>query len=318
MCLDSRHTDGEPISMFQRATPQLACVGGLSAGPAHQSRPRCEGSALPASPTQASPGCIALLAAVWLTVGATSPAVAQGQPSPAPPAQLSALAPDNLAKLRPKAPFDLTGMWQHDGRANTWRFVPETFKLTPEAQVHYDRGVKALKDGGVYRDDIGQCWPAGLPLIMTRVWPIAVIQLPTAIYMISHFMNSVRIIYLDGRPHTDPDIVVRSFNGESIGRWEGDTLVVDTKYFPGHHHWLDQGGASVPASEDLHIVERLRMAGDGRLDIEYTMTDPKNWEGEWKMTKTFRRRDDTDITEVQCLPDLNDRLPATRSKAIVN
>ena len=54
-------------------------------------------------------------------------------------------------------------MWQHDGRANTWRFVPETFKLTPEAQVHYDRGVQALKEGGIYRDDIGQCWPAGLP-----------------------------------------------------------------------------------------------------------------------------------------------------------
>jgi hypothetical protein len=125
-------------------------------------------------------------------------------------------------------------------------------------------------------------------------------------------MNSLRVIYLDGRSHTDPDIVVRSFNGESIGNWEGDTLVVDTKYFPGHHHWLDQGGASVPASEDLHIVERFRMQKDSSLDIEYTMTDPKNWEGEWKMTKTFRRRDDTDITEVQCLPDLNDRLPATK------
>jgi hypothetical protein len=69
------------------------------------------------------------------------------------------------------------------------------------------------------------------------------VQLPTVIYMISHFENSVRIIYLDGRQHTDPDIVVRTFNGESIGRWEGETLVVDTKYFPGHHHWMDQGGA---------------------------------------------------------------------------
>ena len=54
-----------------------------------------------------------------------------------------------------------------------------------------------------------------------------------------------------------------------------------------------------------------------RLDIEYTMTDPKSWEGEWKMTKTFRRRDDADITEVQCLPDLNEHLPATSSKALV-
>ena len=103
-----------------------------------------------------------------------------------------------------------------------------------------------------------------MPLIMTRVWPIAMVQLPTVIYMISHFENSVRIIYLDGRPHTDPDIVVRTFNGESIGRWEGDTLVVDTKYFPGHHHWMDQGGASVPVSEDAHIIERFKMRPDGR------------------------------------------------------
>ena len=254
------------------------------------------------------------VAVACLTIGA---AVAHTQGQQAPPAQPGALAPANLSKARPKPPFDLTGTWQHDGRANTWRFVPETFKLTPEAQVHYDRGVKALKDGGVYRDDIGQCWPAGLPLIMTRVWPIAMIQLPTAIYMVSHFMNSVRTIYLDGRAHTDPDIVVRTFNGESIGKWEGDALVVDTKYFPGHHHWLDQGGSSVPASDELHIVERFRMVGAGRMDIEYVMTDPKSWVGEWKMTKTFTRRDDTDITEVQCLPDLNDRLPATRSRSIV-
>jgi hypothetical protein len=59
------------------------------------------------------------------------------------------------------------------------------------------------------------------------------------------------------------------------------------------------------------------MRADGALDIEYIMTDPKSWVGEWKMTKTFRRRDTVDITEVQCLPDLNDRLPATRSKSLV-
>src|SRR5436189_3790856 len=101
-------------------------------------------------------------------------------------AQLGALAPANLKKARPAAPFDLTGTWQHDGRFSTWRFVPEAgqFKLTPEAQKHYDAGNDALKKGGVYRDDIGQCWPAGMPLIMTRVWPIAAAQLPTGGYMI--------------------------------------------------------------------------------------------------------------------------------------
>ena len=139
------------------------------------------------------------------------PAAAQ-----APPAQLGALSPANRAKARPKAPFDLTGTWMHDGRGdpNGWRFIPPAFKLMPEAQVHYDASQKAGKEGKVYRDDIGQCWPAGMPLIMTRVWPIAVIQLPTAIYMIPAFENEIRIIYLDGRKHTPADEVVRTFNGE--------------------------------------------------------------------------------------------------------
>jgi hypothetical protein len=243
------------------------------------------------------------------------PVAAQAQ---APPAQMSALAPANLAKQRPPAPFNLTGMWLHDnsGGPNSWRFVPPTFKLTPDAQEHYDASQRAAKEGKVYRDDIGQCWPAGMPLIMTRVWPIAMVQLPTVIYMTSAFMNSLRVIYLDGRPHSDPDIVVRSFNGESIGRWEGNTLVVDTKHFVNDHHWMDQGGSSIPASDQLHIIERMRMINNGAvLEIEYTMTDPKSWEGEWKMTKRWKRVDDTDITEVECLPDLNDHIRSTSSSS---
>jgi hypothetical protein len=234
-------------------------------------------------------------------------------------APLGALARANLAKSRPAAPFDVTGTWQHEFTGpESWRFVPPEFELTAEAQKHYDAGQAATAEGKVYRDDIGQCWPPGMPLIMTRVWPIAMLQVPTAIYMISHFMNSVRIIYLDGRPHSDPDVVVPSFNGESIGHWEGDTLVVDTRYFPGHHHWMDQGGASIPASDALHIVERIRMIEDGNiLEIAYTMTDPKSWKGEWHTTKRFARQDDVDITEVECLPDLNENLPGTSSDSLI-
>jgi hypothetical protein len=253
----------------------------------------------------------AVLAVAFAPLGRAQPAAAE-------PA-LGALAPANLEKQRPAPPFDLTGTWQHEFTGpDSWRFVPQTFELMPEAQRHYDAGEAARREGKLYRDDIGQCWPAGMPLIMTRVWPIAMIQLPTVIYMISHFMNSVRIIYLDGRPHSHPDVVVASFNGESIGHWERNTLVVDTKYFPGHHHWMDQGGASVPASDALHVVERIRMIEDGRtLEIAYTMTDPKSWKGEWTTTKRFARHDDLDITEVECLPDLNENLPATSSESLI-
>ena len=231
-----------------------------------------------------------------------------------PPPPLGALAPANLAKPRPQPTFDLTGTWFIDQRnsENTWRFNPTgPFKLTPAAQMQYDAAKKAQAEGKVYRDDIGQCWPAGLPIIMTRVWPIAMIQKPTAIYMISGFMNSLRIVYIDGRDHSDPDIVVPSFNGESVGTWEGDTLVVDTKYFVDDHHWIDTG---IPASDQLHIVERIKLVNSGKtLEIAYTMTDPKNWEGDWKVTKRWTRVDDTDIAEVSCLPDLNQHMPSTQS-----
>jgi hypothetical protein len=256
--------------------------------------------------TFAGAATIGLMTALLLESGG-----AQQQPPPQAP--LGALAPANRAKARPKPAFDLTGVWLHGGgQDNGFRFSPPAgFKLTPQAQVHYDAARKAQAEGKVYRDDIGQCWPAGLPVIMTRVWPIAMMQYPTAIYMVSEFMNSLRVIYLDGREHSDPDVVVRSFNGESIGRWEKDTLVVDTKYFVGHHHWIDSG---IPASDALHIVERMRLVNDGRtLEIAYTLTDPKSWEGSWTMTKRWQRVDDRDIAEVSCLPDLNDHMPSTRA-----
>jgi hypothetical protein len=262
--------------------------------------------------------------AVWTLGAASSHLSAQSQgpartqaPAPAPePAQLGVLAPANLAKSRPKAPFDLTGTWLHNTPGGTERFdPPQGFKLTPEAQVHYDAGQKATAAGKVYRSDISLCWPAGMPIMMTRVWPVSMIQLPTSIFMISELMNSMRIIYMDGRAHTDPDIAVPSFNGESIGHWEGDTLVVDTTNFVADHHWIHDR-LSIPASDALHIVERIRMIEGGtRLEIEFSLTDPKSWQGTWKMTKQWRRVDDRDIAEVECLPDLNDHMPSVHSDA---
>jgi hypothetical protein len=230
---------------------------------------------------------------------------------------LSALAPENLKKPRPKAPFDLTGNWFITGGVpgGGWLFgrTAEVLpKLTPATQKHFDAYAAAVKDGKVYRDDIGQCWPAGMPVIMTRVWPITMIQLPTAIYMTSEFMNSLRVIYLDGRPHTDPDVVVRTFNGESIGHWEGDTLVVDTRYFTDlDKHWVDQG---IPASKDFRMIERYKLINNGNtLEGEWTLIDPQNWEGEWKGTRRWNRVNDHDIQEVECLPDMNQHLQSTSS-----
>jgi len=234
---------------------------------------------------------------------------------------LGALAPENLARPRPAPPFDLTGTWFVDLNAtpSSWRFGPPYPEFTAAAQVHIDASRTATENGQVYRDDIGQCWPAGVPLIMTRVWPIATIQLPTAVYMISGFMNSYRVIYTDGREHTPADLVIQTFNGESIGQWEDDGLVVDTRFFVDDHHWMDQGGLSIPAGDQLRIIEVMRLNEEtDQLEIDYTMTDPEHWIGEWKHTKYFNRVNDVDIAEVQCLPSLNENMLSTRSESLVN
>jgi len=249
------------------------------------------------------------------------PAATQAETDAIATGTLSALAPANLNKARPAPPFDVTSNWFIDVSQDpkAWHFyLPPYPKLTAAAQKEYDTSMKYDAEGKVYKDDIGQCWPAGLPLIMTRYWPMAMIQKPTAIYMISGFMNSVRIVYLDGRKHTDLDVIVRTYNGESIGEWQGNELVVDTIGFRGDHHWMDQDGPAIPAGEKLHIVERFRMVNDGKqLEIEFTMTDPDHWEGEWKSTKRFNRVVDVDIQEVSCLPDLNAHIKSTTSKTQV-
>ena len=226
---------------------------------------------------------------------------------------LGALAPANLNKKRPAAPFNMTGTWfvdLSDGFSH-FRFGPPYPKFIGQAKKDFEKGQMMAKQHKPYRDAIGQCYPAGLPMVMTRVWPIAIVQLPTVIYMISNFEDSFRQIFLDGRKFSDPNTVVYTYNGESIGHWEGDTLVSDTRYVQTFNHFIDNG---IPISDDFRVQERMKLLEDGEvLQIQYIMTDPNNWVGKWTSTKRWLRVDHTDINEVECLPDLDDNLPGTQA-----
>lgn len=222
-----------------------------------------------------------------------------------------ALAPENLARPRPHPPFNLTGTWFINLRHAFADFMfgppyPQFYKAGREAM---ERAAAASKAGKPFRDASGQCWPIGMPMIMTRVWPIDIIQLPTAIYMISGFFDSLRVIYVDGRQHTPFDISIDTYNGESIGRWTRHALIVDTRYFAPSHHYIDRG---IPISEKLHIIERITLRDHGRtLEDQFTMTDPDMWRGKWQSTKRWIREDHSDIPENECLPNTDEFLPST-------
>jgi len=221
-----------------------------------------------------------------------------------------ALAPENLAKPRPKAPFNLTGTWFINLRHSFADFM-----FGPPYPQFYAAGQQAMKEAAAaraahksYRDASGQCWPIGMPMILTRVWPIAIIQMPTAVYMIDSFFDSLRVIYLD-RAHTPYDVSIDTYNGESIGHWTQDALIVDTRYFATDHHYIDMG---IPVSDKLHILERITLEDHGHTLVDqFTMTDPDMWQGEWKSTKRWIREDHSDIPENECLPNLNANLPST-------
>jgi hypothetical protein len=86
---------------------------------------------------------------------------------------------------------------------------------------------------------------------------------------------------------------------------------VNTRCIETYNHDVDTG---IPISEEFRVQERMRMVGEiEMLEIEYIMTDPNNWVGEWRSTKRWLRIDYTDIGEVECLPDLNDNLPGTQA-----
>ncbi|MDA9909479.1 DUF6152 family protein [Gammaproteobacteria bacterium] len=225
---------------------------------------------------------------------------------------MGALDPDNLAKARPPAPFDLTGLWQFRGedewRANygSFEFKP-TPVLTAKGKAYHEAYLEASEKGERFGDPTALCYPPGMPRFMTRYGALMMMQYPTAIFMVSRLNNDYRVIFTDGRERLTGADVDRNWQGESLGHWEGDTLVVETSGFIGDNHLIQAG---ILAGEQLKIVERISLINDGNTMVsEYTFTDPEHWVGEWKHTKFRDRVLRSDVREANCIYEDNFALP---------
>lgn len=223
-----------------------------------------------------------------------------------------ALDPENLNKKRAPAPFDMTGVWQYRGeddyRANygSYEFKPKP-ELTPKAADYYKLYQEKAKEGVRFDDPATQCYPAGMPRLMTRYGSLMMLQRPTAIFMVSRLSNEFRVIYLDGRDRIPESNLDRNWGGESLGYWDGNTLVVETEGFTDENHMIQAG---IKASKKLKMTERYRMINNNNtLVMELTMTDPDNWVGEWKHVKFRDRVLRSDVREANCIYTDNLALP---------
>ncbi len=146
-----------------------------------------------------------------------------------------------------------------------------------------------------------RCLPVGVPADDVLPGPFKVIQTPGLILIRNEYENTLRQIYLDGRkPPADPDPL---WLGYSVGKWEGNTLVVDTVGL-NDKSWLDASGS--PHSEALHVVERFHRRDFGHMDVEVTIDDPKMYTKPFSIQFTEDLIPDSDVTEYFCNEDEKD------------
>jgi hypothetical protein len=159
---------------------------------------------------------------------------------------------------------------------------PADGKLPMQPWAVQERTSRDLPERG-YDDPTAHCFPAGVPRSMYVPAAIHIIQTPDYIVFL-HERMAWRIVPLDGRPHLANS--VRLWQGDSVGHWEGDTLVIDTTNLNGKT-WLNEGGEVVSYAE--HVVERFTPASPDTLNYEAVVSDPVVYTRPWTIAFSVKR-----------------------------
>jgi hypothetical protein len=192
---------------------------------------------------------------------------------------------------------DLSGVWMQ--REYSINFSP---RENPPFQPWAEAKFKAVTSGwgpnaSENPDDpaVNSCFPPGVPRILLFGYPMEIIQIPGRVIMLFEYDHYVRQIYTDGREHNKD--LPPLWMGDSIGRWEGDALVIDTTGF-NDKTWLDQVGH--PHSDALHVVEHIRRTDRNTLQDDITIDDPKAYTKPWRGQKFFMLEPGWNIMEYIC------------------
>jgi hypothetical protein len=204
--------------------------------------------------------------------------------------------PPKLTKARTAiSPRDLSGIWMEGQEAVTFSaqeppLLPWAVEKFKAARPGY--GLRATPNS---QDPILNCFPPGVPRIMLIPFPMQVVQTPGEVILLFEYDHYVRHISLDRREHPrNPDF---TWMGDSIGHWEGDTLVVDTTGL-NDKTWLDQVGH--PHSESLHVIERIRRVTRDTLQDDLTINDPRAYAKPWTGQQVFKLKPAWRLGEYVC------------------
>jgi hypothetical protein len=203
---------------------------------------------------------------------------------------------------------DLSGVWNMSfppgaTQAELEVYVSQFGKgeppMTAWAKERFDKTKPAFGARGVLvaqtNDPAFQCYPPGVPRIYLHPFPMQIVVTPKELIMLFEYDHNVRHIYTDGRQH--PQDLTPTYMGHSIGRWDGDTFVIDTVGF-NDKTWLDRAGH--PHSDQLHVTERLHRIAADRLQIDFTIEDPVAYTQAFTSSMFLRLHPDWSLMEQVC------------------
>lgn len=232
--------------------------------------------------------CAALAAVAALALGLLLPAQTKKQP---PAKGAGALSTP-----------DFSGLWEMPREAfgqYDQTFGAGELPMTPWAKQKYEaarpsEGPKMVSTAQL-NDPFYKCFPPGVPRIYLHPFVMQIVQTPKEVIQLFEYDHLVRHIYTDGRQHKDPD---PTWMGESIGHWEGSTLVVDSIGF-NDKTWLDRVGH--PHSDKLHLVERFRRVDPETIQLDLTVEDPVAYTKPIAKQLIFRLKPTWQIAEHVCV-----------------
>jgi hypothetical protein len=171
--------------------------------------------------------------------------------------------------------------------------------LTAAGKAAYDKNIAGLKDGSITDNARKFCVPDGLPRVLANPYPFEIIQAPpgqiTIIYELSH---QVRAIAMDKPLPSEEDLLVLPFfNGHSAGKFDGDTLVVESAGFK-ENTFLDATGA--PHTDELRTVERIRKISPTQLEDVITVHDPDYYSRDWQARFVYNQHNELRLEDYVC------------------
>ena len=252
-----------------------------------------------------------LLLTIALLAVATAPLPAQWLNYPTPGAPRRPDGKPNLSAPAPRTADgrpDLSGIWAAEcaiyGRDDCFvrslffdlakDLKPDEVQMTPWASA-----IQQQREARNHVDDpYGYCMPPGTPRINFAGAPFRILQTPQVTALLYETVASMtfRQVFTDGRPL--PSAGEPTWLGYSVGRWDGDTFVVDTTGFR-DGGWLDTRKGR-PHSDALRVTERFRRVDYGRLDLTVTITDPKAFVKPWTFSAPLTLLPDTSLIESFC------------------